>query len=113
MRKKYDIIILILSLIFNYISLNKKKTALEIARDIGIGYNLGNTFDSYNNIKEIKNPDDQITLLGNVVPTRDMIRNIKKCGFKTIRIPVTWMNFMNDLGIINSEWMSRVKEVVD
>ena len=83
------IIIFILSIFVNYISLNKKITALDIAKDMALGYNLGNTFDSYNNIKEIKNPD-----------------------VKTIIIPMTWMIFM-DLGIINSRWMSRVKEIVD
>jgi endoglucanase len=42
-----------------------------------------------------------------------MIIDIKKYGFKTIRFPVTWMYFIDDEGNIKSEWMVRVKEVVD
>ena len=106
-------IILILSLSFNYITLSHKTTAIEIVNKMGIGINLGNLFDSYDeNIKEIKTPDEQITLYGNVAPTKNMILNIKKNGYRTIRLPITWLYFMDQSGIVNSEWMSRIKEVV-
>ena len=91
----------------------KKKTAIQIVNDMGIGYNLGNSFDSYNLSIKINSADEQITLFGNPIPTKKLIRNIKKYGFKTIRFPVTWINFIDDLGNVNSDWMSRVKEVVD
>ena len=42
-----------------------------------------------------------------------MISSIKKTGFKTIRFPVTWINFIDDYGNINSDWMKNVKEVID
>jgi endoglucanase len=50
---------------------------------------------------------------GNVVPTEAMVTTIKKYGFKTVRFPVTWMNFMDESGKVKAEWMARVKEVVD
>ena len=76
-------------------------------------YNLGNLFNCFNSsLGQIKNPDYQITLCGNAIPTKKMISSIKKYGFKTIRFPVTWMHFMDDSGKVNSLWMSRVKEVV-
>ena len=90
-----------------------EKTALEIVNDMGLGYNLGNSFDSYNISIKIDNPDDQITLLGNPVPTKKLISNIKKSGFKTIRFPITWINFIDEYGNVNPEWMKRVKEVVN
>ena len=65
------------------------KNSLEIVEDMGIGYNLGNTFDSYDFKKEINTPEEQITLMGNILPTKNMIKKIKKYGFKTIRFPVT------------------------
>ena len=77
-----------------------------------IGYNLGNLFDSYNNSIKINNPDEQITLLGNPLPTKKLISNIKKSGFKTIRFPVTWINFIDEYGNVNKEWMLRIKEVI-
>ena len=39
--------------------------------------------------------------------------NLKKFGFKTIRFPVTWMHFMDKSGKVSSDWMLRVKEVID
>ena len=107
------IIILIFSLILSLQSNLKKKTAIQIVNEMGIGYNLGNSFDSYNISIKINNPDEQITLLGNPLPTKKLISNIKKSGFKTIRFPVTWINFIDEYGNVNQEWMLRVKEVVN
>ena len=104
----------IFSLLLNYMEFNSRMNSIQIVNDMGIGYNLGNLFDCNNkSSEEIKEPDDQITSCGNEVITKDVINNIKKYGFKTIRFPVTWMNFINDSGQININWMSRVKEVVN
>ena len=107
------ITILILSLTISLIILSSNKNAIQLVNEMGIGYNLGNIFDCYNKTEKVKNPDDQINLCGNEAPTLQMIKNIKKYGFRTIRLPVTWINFIDELGNINSEWMSRIKEVVD
>ena len=106
------IILLILSLILNHLSISKEKSSMRIVNEMGIGYNLGNSFDSYDIYKEIKNPDEQITLFGNPIPTKKLIINIKKNGFNTIRFPVTWINFIDDFGNINPKWILRVKQVV-
>ena len=102
-----------LFLLLGLISISLQKTAIETVNDMGLGWNLGNTFDCFGTWKEINNPENQITLWGNVVPTEEMVVTIKKYGFNTVRFPVTWMNFMDDSGNVNAEWMSRVKEVVD
>jgi len=92
----------IFSLLLNYMEFNSRMNSIQIVNDMGIGYNLGNLFDCNNkSSEEIKEPDDQITSCGNEVITKDVINNIKKDGFKTIRFPVTWMNFINDSGQIN------------
>ena len=108
------IAIILLSLIFSYLSMIINKNSLETVKDMGIGYNLGNTFDSYSyDIEEINTPEEQITLNGNTLPTKKMIKKLKKYGFKTIRFPVTWMYFIDNYGNINPDWMILVKEVVD
>ena len=109
------ITITLLSLIFSYLSMINTKNSFDTVRDMGIGYNLGNIFDScYDyDIEEINSPEQQITLNGNTLPTKNMIKKLKKYGFKTIRFPVTWMHFIDDYGNINSEWMLLVKEVVE
>ena len=102
-----------LILMLGLLSLSFQKTAIETVNDMGLGWNLGNTFDCFGTWKKIKVPDDQITMWGNVVPTEEMVTTIKKYGFKTVRFPVTWMSFMDESGKVSDEWMSRVKEVVD
>ena len=42
--------ILALSFIFNYLSFSSKRTALQMVNDMGIGYNLGNTYILLNNV---------------------------------------------------------------
>ena len=102
-----------LFLLLTLISFSFQKNAMETVNDMGLGWNLGNTFDCFGTWKEIETPDDQITMWGNVVPTEEMVVTIQKYGFKTVRFPVTWMNFMDSSGKVDSEWMKRVKEVVD
>ena len=104
--------IFVVSLFFNYLYYISKKTPFDIVNDMGMGYNLGNLFDSYSTSEEINTPDEQITLWGNSAPTKKLFNYLKKSGFKTIRFPITWMHFMDESGKVNPIWISRVKEVV-
>lgn len=102
-------------------------TAQEVAKNMGIGLNLGNTMEAYNaaNCEKItyewipvigKNtPKDYETCWGAVVTTQAVINGIKAEGFDTVRIPVFWGNMMKNDGTytINSEYIARVKEIVD
>ena len=106
-------IILLVSLILDYLYEMKKKNSFEIVREMGMGYNIANTFDSFSYYDILETPDEQIGLNGNIAPTKNMIKKIKKYGFKTIRIPVTWMHFIDGEGNIKSEWMARIKEAID
>ena len=104
--------IILLSLLFSYLSMISTKNSFDIVRDMGMGYNLGNTFDSYSFIGEINTPEEQITINGNTLPTKNMIKKLKKYGFKTIRFPVTWLYFIDEHGNINSDWMLLVKKII-
>ena len=106
-------IILLISLMLDYLYEMKEKNSFEIIREMGMGYNLANTFDSFRKFEDIETPEEQIRLNGNIPPTKEMIKKIKKYGFRTIRFPVTWMHFIDDKGNIKSEWMIMVKEVID
>ena len=108
------IILLILSLTINYLNLISKKSAIETINNMGIGYNLGYSFDCFKEENEtIIDIDELITSKGNPIPTKKLIKSLKKNGFKTIRFPITWQNFINQEYKINPEWMTRVKTVVD
>lgn len=97
---------------------DKKKTTgtsfesgKELTAKMGVGWNLGNTLDS---VGEWINGDlEHETAWGNVKTTKAMIDAVKKAGFKTVRIPVSWGEHMDSKGKVNSVWMDRVQEVVD
>ena len=106
-------IILIISLILSYLDFCVNETINQRINKMGIGYNLGNSFDCYDKNITIIKPDEQITLKGNIIPTKKLISNIKKKGFKTIRFPITWINFIDESGKVDLNWLARVREVID
>ena len=61
-------IILLTSLILDYLWSSQKENSFEIVRKMGIGYNLANTFDSLSIFKVLETPDEQIELNGNIAP---------------------------------------------
>ena len=102
-------------------------TAAEVAKDMGIGLNLGNTMEAYNAsgcekityewIPVVGNntPTDYETCWGAEITTQEVIDGIKNAGFNTVRIPVFWGNMMKNDGKwdIDPNYMARVKEIVD
>ena len=89
------------------------KTAHEIVEQMGLGWNLGNTFDATGGNKN--NVYSQETSSGNPRVNEQTIHRVKEAGFKTIRIPVTWYRQLSKDGTytINPAFLARVKEVVD
>lgn len=86
---------------------------IEFVLSMGAGWNLGNSLDSYG-VGENKKPIERYeTFWGNPVITEDTILAIKEAGFKTVRIPVTWYEHMDEDGKINVQWLDRVHDVVD
>lgn len=85
------------------------RSASEIVSDIKVGWNLGNTLESYNTGKSGLQTE---TGWGNAKTTKDMIKSVKSAGFNAVRIPVTWSEHM-DGNNIRKEWLDRVQEVVD
>ena len=76
------IIILVSSLIFNYLSFSSKKTAVQFVNDMGIGYNLGNTFNCCNIIEEKNSENEEIKLFGTTLPIKNIIKKIKKMDLR-------------------------------
>ena len=107
------IIVFVISIILSLLSLDSKKTAFQLVKEMSLGYNFANNFECYNQFEEIRTPKEQITSWGNPAPTKKMIKNLKKYGFKTIRLPITWINFIDKLGNIDINWILSIKEVVD
>lgn len=88
-------------------------SAKEITDLMGLGWNLGNTFDATGGRKG--DPTSHETSWGNPVTEAALIQRVKEAGFNTIRIPVTWYRQLSTDGsfTIDEAFMARVKEVVD
>ena len=106
------ILIFIFSLLLNYLAFNYKLTAIQLVNDMGIGYNLGNTYNCCNIIEGKYSENEEIKLLGVSLPTKNILKEIKKNGFKTIRFQILYTNYIYNDGNINSEWIYKIKELI-
>ena len=86
-------------------------TAAELASEMVIGWNVGNSLDAVGLDKGM----DSETCWGNPKITEALIHSVKEAGFNTLRIPVTWNGHFGAAPDykIDEEWLARVKEVVD
>lgn len=74
-------------------------TAKQIAAEMGMGWNLGNTMELIN---------------VQPIPTKTLFDSVKAAGFKTVRIPAAWsMHADQTTHVIDAAWMAQVKKVVD
>lgn len=92
------------------------KTAQETVTDMGFGWNLGNSLDSYSGTTFGSNrgSTSSETAWGNPATTKAMIDMVKQSGVKTIRVPVTWYEHMDpNTYQIDQVWMNRVEEIVN
>ena len=76
-----------ISILIDYLSIKIKKNAIQTVEDMGIGWTLANSFECYNpNVKIMLNPDEQLKLCGNVVPTKELINQLCYLGFDRMSI---------------------------
>lgn len=116
--------VIILSLIAaSALSINAQitETATDAVKNMGVGWNLGNTLDAHKTSgKDIsaisywgQQGVDSETYWGQPVTKPELFAMMKKAGFGAIRVPVTWYNHMDKDGKVNAAWMKRVHQVVD
>lgn len=94
------------------------RKATEVAKDMYPGWNLGNTMEG--NISG-ENFTNNVGLGGETAwqstkTTQKVIDFVKSQGFKSVRIPCSWVcgHISNaNSYTIDAEWMARVKEIVD
>jgi aryl-phospho-beta-D-glucosidase BglC (GH1 family) len=79
-------------------------TAQHIAGKMGVGWNLGNTLEAICGENA----------WGAEHTSQQLIDSVKAAGFNTIRLPVSWFCHSDTTaGVIDKDWIDRVKEVVD
>ena len=97
------------------------ETATDAVKNMGLGWNLGNTLDAnVGNGTDFEAASywgqqgvDSETCWGQNTTTPELISMMKNAGFGSIRVPVTWYNHMDKDGNVDKAWMARVHEVVD
>ncbi|NLU27284.1 MAG: cellulase family glycosylhydrolase [Hungateiclostridium thermocellum] len=79
-------------------------SAIDLVKEIKIGWNLGNTLDA---------PTE--TAWGNPRTTKAMIEKVREMGFNAVRVPVTWDTHIGPAPDykIDEAWLNRVEEVVN
>ena len=89
------------------------ENATTAVKNMGVGWNLGNTLDANDATKTWTTTDQHETCWGQPVTKPELLKMMKEAGFGAIRVPVTWYQEMDANGKVNEAWMKRVKEVVD
>jgi aryl-phospho-beta-D-glucosidase BglC (GH1 family) len=81
------------------------RNAAELAGEIRIGLNIGNTLEAYGGQSE--------TYWGNPEITEAFVSFTKEAGFNAIRLPVSWDQYADpDTAKIDPDWLDRVRDVV-
>ena len=89
------------------------ENAKDAVKNMGVGWNLGNTLDANDASKTWTTTEQHETCWGQPVTKPELMKMMKEAGFNSIRVPVTWYQEMDSDGNVNEAWMNRVKEVVD
>lgn len=90
------------------------ETAAEAVANMGVGWNLGNTLDSWDSGKGREG--DWLfweTYWGQSRTTPELLQMMKNAGFGAVRVPVTWGIHMDADNNVVRAWMDRVHEIVD
>jgi len=77
-------------------------TSLQFSREMGLGWNLGNSLEAIGGE----------TAWGNPPASPMLFRAIRAAGFTTLRLPVAWAIHADGQDRIDAAWMSRVAQVV-
>lgn len=96
---------------------NDSISAIDLVKQMGFGWNLGNTFDAHSFHWQ---PDywklgmETEFHWSKIETTPELLAFPKSQGYKTIRIPVTWFtHIVDDKYTIDPDWMHRVRQIVD
>lgn len=88
---------------------------LRFAQRLSPGINLGNSLDCYglSKYKENALPEEFEVYWHNPPVREEWFQGVKKAGFSSVRIPVSWGEHLDEENRIEDAWMDRVQEAVD
>ena len=86
--------------------------AMDFLAGLGVGWNLGNTFDAYG-VTWMPNELDSERGWTRYFTTRELIQAVADAGYGFIRMPVSWHDHVDADFNISEPWLDRVQEVAD
>lgn len=92
----------------------KNVDAETIIEEMGAGWNLGNQMESVNSWSRPEAFPNE-TAYGNPVIKKELIDAVKAQGFKSVRIPVSYLTMIGsekDGYKIDEDWLNRLEEIV-
>lgn len=93
----------------------RRKEGMRFVQALGNGINIGNSLDATGVREHMPEAvaTDYETYWHNPPIRQELFRAVREAGFKSVRIPVTWDEHLDEEGNIEQAWMDRVQEVVD
>ncbi|MBR3668088.1 MAG: cellulase family glycosylhydrolase, partial [Ruminococcus sp.] len=85
-------------------------TTQELIEDMGLGINLGNTFEATGSWIKNGSVSDYEKCWGSPIITEEMIKGYKDAGFGVVRVPANWSNLMSEDYTIDPEFDKRIHE---
>jgi hypothetical protein len=113
MIKKTTTILGLLLMLCVQMQAQEFESATDAVKNMGVGWNLGNTLDANNAGMTWTTTEQHETWWGQPVTTFELMKMMKGAGFTAIRVPITWYQEVDENGTVKEAWMNRVKEVVD
>lgn len=113
--KKISVLIIALVAVLTACEAQEQKSrpqdneAIQFALSMGIGWNLGNQMDAHYGGCSYEEG------WGNKAATQQTFNGVAKAGYKSVRIPVTWMGHIGPAPTytIEKAWIDRVAELVE
>jgi aryl-phospho-beta-D-glucosidase BglC (GH1 family) len=102
-----------IGIINNYIDDIVNLSPNDLICKMGAGWNLYNTMECWHNDYTTEDTSHWETLWGNPITTIEMIKEVKKKGFNTIRIPISWRSNLNSDSTIMNSWFNRIEEIIN
>lgn len=97
-----------------HVASGTNRTAAQVVSDMTVGWNIGNSLDSYGQKENFPYTTSNETYWGNSKTTKALIDAVAAAGFNTVRIPVSWGQYTTGSDYqIPAFFMNRVHEVVD
>lgn len=118
---KYSLLVSLLACSCLSLQAQITETATEAVKNMGLGWNLGNTLDANTGMTGDftkaeywgKQGLDSENCWGQPSTSKELMKMMKDAGFGAIRVPVTWYNHMDKDGNVDKDWMKRVHTIVD